>query len=342
VIKRRRRPREREAPGEDSFLDIVANLVGILVILVTVIGVRAQDAWVESSTQPTDVEASAVQAADVTRARRQVENLTSNVHEIDRQAGNLQQLAAQRGVERHRLQVLLTAARRAIDERRQRLDQDRRQQLELQSVTRQLSAQLAGVREQQQTLDQMRQEPIVLEHLPTPLAETVFGAEEHYRLLGGRLAYVPLNALTDMLRAEAPRKVERLRSAPQMTDTIGPIQGFHLRYSLRRRNYARFTKSGAVVRQVAELERFVLVPLSDNLGEDLNTALTPNSQFRQQLAAYRPGETVITVWTYPDSYQQFGRLKRWLFERGFATAARPLPDGQPISGSPNGSRSAAQ
>ncbi len=39
---RRRGLREPEGSGEDSFLDIVANLVGILVILITVIGVRAR------------------------------------------------------------------------------------------------------------------------------------------------------------------------------------------------------------------------------------------------------------------------------------------------------------
>ena len=342
MITRHRRPREQEAPGEDSFLDIVANLVGILVILVTVIGVRAQDAWVESSAKPSDTEASAAPTIDVTTARHQADNLTANLHEIQRQAGSLQQLAAQRRLERQRLQVLLTAARRQLDDRRQQLDQDRQQQVELESATRRLSVELAGIEDQQHSLEQIRQQPIVLQHLPTPLAETVFGTEEHYRLLGGRLAYVPLNALVEMLRAEAPGKAERLRTVPQMTDTIGPIQGFHLRYTLQRRNFAQFTKSGAAVRQVAELERFVLVPISEELGEELDAALSPNSQFQQQLAAYRPGETVITVWTYPDSFQQFGRLKRWLFDRGFATAARPLPDGQPISGSPSGSRSAAQ
>ena len=38
-----------DEPGQDSFLDIVANLVGILIILVMVIGVRAKGAWVESA-----------------------------------------------------------------------------------------------------------------------------------------------------------------------------------------------------------------------------------------------------------------------------------------------------
>ena len=37
----RRRARQDQAPGEDSFLDIVANLVGVLIILVVVVGAKA-------------------------------------------------------------------------------------------------------------------------------------------------------------------------------------------------------------------------------------------------------------------------------------------------------------
>ena len=282
------------------------------------------------------------EVAVVAAARQELDNLTANVREIEQQANNLQQLAEQRRVERQQLQVLLTAAHRELDDRRKQLDEQQQRQLELDTETRQLSTELSEITDQQQSLEQARQQPIVLEHVPTPLAETVFGAEEHYRLKAGRLAYVPLNVLTEKLAADAPSKVDQLRNVPRITETIGPIQGFHLRYTMRRRNFAQFTKGGAVVRQVAELERFVLVPSSESMGEDLDTALRPDSQFQQQLAAYRPGETVITVWTYPDSFAEFGHLRRWLFERGFATAARPLPEGQPISGSPSGSRSAAQ
>jgi hypothetical protein len=45
IMKRSSRP-QIEDPGQDSFLDIVANLVGILIILVMVIGARATDAMI--------------------------------------------------------------------------------------------------------------------------------------------------------------------------------------------------------------------------------------------------------------------------------------------------------
>jgi len=200
-------------------------------------------------------------------------------------------------VSEQRLQVLVTAARRELDTATGQLDAQQQRQLQANRGIRELSTELAELTDQKQTLEQIRQHPIVLEHVPTPLAETVFGTEEHYRLKNGRIAFVPLNALTEMLRREAPRSADRLRNVPQISETIGPIQGFHLRYTLRRRSVAQFTRGGATVRQIAELERFVLLPVSEELGEPLDAALSPDSQFRQQLAAYRPGETVITVWT---------------------------------------------
>lgn len=127
-----------------------------------------------------------------------------------------------------------------------------------------------------------------------------------------------------------------------MTETLGPVQGFHLRYTVERRTVESAVQGGTVQRQLAELKQFVLVPMSDELGETVDLALQDDSQFQQLLETMRPGATVITVWTYPDSFADFRRVKRWLFDRGFSTAARPLPEDQPITGSPQGSRSAAQ
>jgi hypothetical protein len=136
--------------------------------------------------------------------------------------------------------------------------------------------------------------------------------------------------------------VYRLKDVPQLTQTIGPVQGFHLRYTMQRRTIQANTAAGAMVREIAELKQFVLVPVSDTLGEPVDEALSEGSQFRQMLESMRPGATVVTVWTYPDSFGDYRTLKRWLFDRGYSCAARPLPADQPISGSPDGSRSAAQ
>jgi hypothetical protein len=54
---RRRGSSSSEAPGQDSFLDIVANLVGILIILVMVVGARARQALQQVVDPPAITEA---------------------------------------------------------------------------------------------------------------------------------------------------------------------------------------------------------------------------------------------------------------------------------------------
>ena len=66
--------------GQDSFLDIVANLVGILIILVVVVGAHAQSAWTAPATkaeewQQVDELQRDVQDAAKQAYNRQLENI---------------------------------------------------------------------------------------------------------------------------------------------------------------------------------------------------------------------------------------------------------------------------
>jgi hypothetical protein len=45
---------------------------------------------------------------------------------------------------------------------------------------------------------------------------------------------------------------------------------------------------------------------------------------------------------YPDGFDAFRQIRQDLYRRGYVIAARPLPPGSPISGSPDGTKSAAQ
>ncbi|MFM9115611.1 MAG: hypothetical protein ACKOU6_05560, partial [Planctomycetota bacterium] len=71
-------------------------------------------------------------------------------------------------------------------------------------------------------------------------------------------------------------------------------------------------------------------------------ALRANSDFLARFERLDPARTTVTVWVYPDSFGYFRTFKKLLFEKGFLTAARPLPDGHPVGGSPDGSRSTAE
>jgi hypothetical protein len=97
-------------------------------------------------------------------------------------------------------------------------------------------------------------------------------------------------------------------------------------------------RSGYVIRS----KKWELIPAQSGLGEPVATALTSQSQFNAVLAKFDPKQTTVTLWTYPESFGDYRKIKEELFRRGFATAGRPLPEGMPIGGSPNGTRSSAQ
>ena len=154
---------------------------------------------------------------------------------------------------------------------------------------------------------------------------------------------MPLNELTNQLREDAPKKIWKLKTSRETTETLGPRDGFEMRYTLRRNRVPLQTESGlSAVRELVELDRFMMVPVGQARGETVEQALSTTSAFRSRISAFSPRETIITVWTYPDSFGAFRVLKSELYKLGFLTAARPLPKGQLISGSPQGTRSAAQ
>lgn len=339
--RRRIRSATDEAPGQDSFLDIVANLVGILIILVLVVGVRAKDAWVDKLVSQPPPEAAELQQ-NIQQMRDETRQLETDINQLAEKVKLVEATVALRRAERDRLQLLITAVERELNEQRSKLQAGDQQLLQLQSAIRLAQAELDRTRQQQQALQSSAAPVEVIEHIPTPMAKTVFGKEVHFRLLGGRLAYVPLDELVEKMKQEIRFKAERLRTSPSTVETIGPIAGFHLRYMLRLAERVEETRIGIVRAQVPEFVGFYLIPTSDQLGEPLQQALEPSSQFHRMIDGLDPNTTTITVWVYPDSFKEFLILKRYLYQRGFLTACWPLPEGHPISGGPHGRRSAAQ
>jgi hypothetical protein len=53
-------------------------------------------------------------------------------------------------------------------------------------------------------------------------------------------------------------------------------------------------------------------------------------------------DTTITLWCYPDSFEEFRGLREELHRLGIPTAGRPMPEGAPIGGSTDGSKSVVQ
>ncbi|MFM7844028.1 MAG: hypothetical protein ACKPEY_07335 [Planctomycetota bacterium] len=376
----RRATQHAEAPGQDSFLDVVANLVGIIIILIIVVGVAAKKAVVmhgaaaalaashseldstndpaddtdapatdnsdSSASSPSDSAATTpeplITDADIREAKRSMNAVEASIFET---AGKLQrdQLEVNyRRLERDRVQALVTLAERAVEEQRDKLVEERRSEFDESRALEEARRELADLQRDQLALERARPTKGILEHLPTPMAKTVFGKEVHLRLAGGRLAFIPWDDLVERLKADVPRKIHRLQETPSFTETLGPIDGFSIRYTMKRTEQRVGPGSTGPVQQRAELDRFLMLPMADDVGESVEQALRANSDFLARFERLDPARTTVTVWVYPDSFGYFRTFKKLLFEKGFLTAARPLPDGHPVGGSPDGSRSTAE
>jgi hypothetical protein len=336
------RPRpQAEAPGQDSFLDVVANLVGILIILVMIVAAQAKRGFVAREFPaeiPAAVEEPMPDVAAATAAANEVEQ---GLVEINRNLQAHKQELAIKAAERAKLQLLVTIAEQRLNEHRDQLTAEDQQRFDLQTQLTQSAQELQQLEIERMTLDQARPGNVI-PHLPTPMAKTVFGTEIHFRLLGGRIAYLPWDEMIEAMKADLPRQAPKLADTPRAEFSLPVMSGFGGKYILRRFDVDVQTKI-AVARQTrVGLERFFFVQVDDPIGETIEQALRPGSQFRSRLSAPQAKGATVTLWVYPDSFEDFRTVKQELFKMGFLTAGRPLPAGHPIGGSPDGTRSSAE
>ena len=318
---------EHISVGEDSFLDTTANLVGIMIILVVLVGSQTTtDAKEHGKRMAEQVEAEHKIAEPVKRAEALQQALLEQAMQI--QEYTLE--SEYRRAERDRLLEQVAVARDTIATEMNSTDSAQRESIEKQQKLEELESKLKKTHELIGSAEEHKRPKIVLEHLPTPMAKTVFGREMHIRLQRGQVTVVPWDQLIEMLKRQLPLAAQRNASRGGIEETLGPVGGFMMRYKM------------AAVRGGFELDRFEIETTPDYVAESLETALSPSGRLRLDLASRDPGETVVTVWVYPDSFEQFRVLKAALFDEGFLCAARPLPDGIRIGASPRGSRSAAQ
>jgi len=375
--------RESEASiGSDSFLDIIANIVGILIILIVIAGVRVSNApllpepveapvaaveepaVIESPVEPPVLEPDNVEPDRVepqpTLVRRQpavapkplyrrspelleqVRDLQSELVELENQAvalggdaqsaQQIQQQVAKRL--QSTAQSLQAAEQSTAEARRRRLLQSERlnktqaEFLNLQYKLQQ-AARAAGPVKQ-------------IEHKLTPVSRVVDSNEIHFQLRDNRVAFVPLEDLLDRLRSQIQRQKSWLLKFRRHEGQVGPARGFIMRYVVERHQMSVIDElrhgSGVVRMGISEWQ---IAQTKSAVNESIEEALRPGSTFQRALLA-ADFNTTLTFWVYPDSFEIYRELQQVGHEEGYTVAARPLPFGVPIAGSPQGTRSAGQ
>ena len=341
-FRRTQRRGQDAAAGEDSFLDIVANLVGVLIILVVVVGAKAGTRIQEAVGKPAEDKSLTQLQEKHEKARRHARKLLRDNYQLEDKILFEQNLMAERNSTRNQLLVQVVSAKKELEKRKKELNVSQQDALDQVSELNALKNEFQTLDSEFTALGSLASQEESIEHFPTPIAKTVFNEEIHFRIRGGRIAYVPMNELTDRMQDEWKEKAKKLELADETLETVGPVGDFRLQYHLRAENRVVTTPYGEARDRFIEFTRFVMVPISDNIGDPMTGALTDGSDFRNWIDLLDPEKTTVSVWVYPDSFGQFNELKQWLYQRGFKTACWPLSQNSPISGGPSGYRSTAQ
>lgn len=370
----RRTLRSEHGFESDSFLDIIANIVGILIILIVMAGVRVSNAPIvpqlEITSSKADSDPPNIAVVGSTESEQPpvpsvpgsesspppiepppkpspelvayLDRMNKELAELDARSlsakSSLQQIAAAERQANERLQKLgasLSTEVSALDEQKREMDRLQSELDRRRGQVQQIRFQLARAEEQRSPAKQIR-------HKLTPVGRTVDGTEIHFHLARNRVAFVPLEELLARLRGQIVRQKDWLTKFHSHQGSVGPVGGFTMNYVVvrQRLSVVEELRQGRGLMRIGVSE-WQLIPEADQAAESAAEALRPGSAFHRALLSV-DADATLTFWVYPDSYSIYQTLKQVAHEEGFTVAARPLPFGIPISGSPNGTRSSGQ
>jgi hypothetical protein len=353
MYRRRRSQREKIFFSFDSFLDVVANVIGIIIRLILVAWVGARSYTAAMQFTDAEPEPTAAQAASVTLPAPKLsddplaskldlakQELMETRNQLLDKLQNLQ--GAKEKTRLTRAQVAELARKNAeVEQAQRRLEKEL--EAKGQKVQR-ASLSLDALRRRGQELaDQVMK----LQALPAPtkqlkyhapVSRAVSGDEVFFECRGGRVAFIDMPAfmheihdhmddIPDLLRKEA--KVRRLTS---------PVGAFRLQYVFEREQ----TLLDSSTNFSYGMSGWVVEPILFKRGESLAEALKPQSDFHRIADAIDPNQAVVTFWVYPDSFEIFRALRDYLYERDVEVAGRPLPMNGPIAASRHGTKSRGQ
>jgi hypothetical protein len=352
MYRRRRAPDREPVFGFDSFLDLVTNVLGIIIrlILVAWVGGRAYSTFVNHEVEetPAVAEVPPPRASDdplnpeLAKTQLELAQARARLLEQIKQLHDLEESKTKADQEL----IILLGERNNIEAKKGQLDKSLSDQFRLVQLA---DLSLAELRERsQKVLEQIK----AVEKQPTnkktfryhsPVSRAVHSEELMFECQHGRVTFIDVSALADEAKRCAERQVEQLRTRWEISDTVGPVGAFRLRYKLARQ---RDVLSGAASPYANEAFHadlsWILEPITNQRGESGERALAPGSEFRQVIQGQDLRNTVITFWVYPDSFPLFRQLRDYLYEQGAEVAARPIPDGAPIGASRNGTASRGQ
>jgi len=308
---------------------VVTNIVGILIILVMVVGGRVRQI-VLAPPQPS-AETAAIEKS-VEDLEETVDSTEGEIEQLQEQGRTVATAAAFAADARLQLATAVSAAKVAIEQQKRDADAARVAAAEAVARRRDIEEDIRRCTLEAEGIAHVAATTHEVLAYPTPIGRTVNGEEIHFRLAGGRISYIPLEELFELAKSHTQRQGSSIAQLANRVETVGPEQGFALDYVIE----AKIDQARGQV--LIRSREWVVRPQQPTPGETADEALAASSRFRRVLTGAKP-DTTVTLWCYPDSFAAYRRIREELHRLGIPSAGRPLPDGAPIGGSTEGSKS---
>ena len=367
--------------GSDSFLDVLCNMVGILVILIVIAGMRVNRAPIvlpdaagnvepslptvlddpielgEPETMVWAVEAPPPEIPDLppppkpaklapleppkelvdasSSMQADLDVMTAQIAESEAESEALDARTAQAEKEVTNARSLVTTV--SVDQK-SAAELALLEKQSLASLNSQLATLETELREARETAPKVK----ILKHSTTPVSRFVSGTEVHFRLINNKVSVVPVEVLVERLQAQIQRQRDFLLSREYYESKVGPVDGYQMEFTLERAKATpaeELNMGGRLIKM--EVTGWQIRPTAGIVDETAEQALKSGSHFMQAIETAGANAT-LTFWVYPDSFDAHRALQDHAQAKGWRVAARPLPEGVPIAGSPKGSKSLAQ
>jgi hypothetical protein len=357
-----RRARDEIPFGSDSFLDVLANIVGILIILIVAAAARmgrAPDPVLlsksapEAAVLPQDPEPGPAPQPEPLPPEPESNEPPPEVSaEMQAAASRLAALevkALAADAKLKKLRIGYQSARQMLNDEEKdsarRTDKLREAQLRVARLEEALGERkqaLTGLLAEFEDAQKSKVPAIQVTHRLAPISQEIAGEELHFRVSAGRITVVPLQALVERVKLQLERQKDWLASRVRHESVVGPVDGYSMGFLVEKRGLTTLDRHrlgyGAYRIGITHWE---LLPEPDLTGETPEQALRRGSKFSMAVKS-APDNAALTFWVYPDSFHAYRILQAACQAEGFIVAARPLPDGIRIAGSPEGTRSAGQ
>jgi hypothetical protein len=332
----KRLPEIHEDSAQDSFLDVIANLVGVIIILVMLVGSKAaRDVLTAAKPDAEQAAASAPQEStpydgpqekDLEKARLAAMAARAELEKLATQLVQIRDEAAEFDNNRVTLAMHRKVIEEDIEQRRNRLDADKQNEFDVQRQIGEAQIKLDLLTKQQMGLLSGPEAIETLESVPTPLARDVEGQSLYLRLKAGQLSVIPINELMSEAATHIDDIRRRIQQRGKAIETFGPLDGYRIQLNIiRQADPANITGPRAGQLERYFIQQYVdILPTSDAIGQDVEVALAPGGAVYRYLEQHRRETPSVLVFLHTDSFEHCAFIKRTLWQMGLSVAMFPI------------------